>query len=102
MSAFIETKIERARSHPSGLSWSPEEYRALFERVEREAQAAKEEDRNRAHARAWELAKRQGVKPISSIEELPRDPCPEEDSVDEFLSWIYAIRRQDKDRSSLG
>ncbi len=58
-------------------------------------------ERNLAHARARELARRQGVKPIRSIDELPRDPCPEEDSVDEFLSWIYSLRRQDKDRSSL-
>lgn len=54
-----------------------------------------------AHARARELAQRQGVKPIRSIEDLPVDPSPEEDSVDEFLSWIYALRRQDKDRSAL-
>jgi hypothetical protein len=63
----------------------------------------KEEDRERhlAHERARELISRQGVKPIRSIDELPRDPTPEADSVDEFLSWIYSIRRQGKDRSSL-
>jgi hypothetical protein len=64
--------------------------------------AVEEETRKHAHARARELAKRQGVGPIRSIEDLPRDPSPEEDSVDEFLSWIYAIRRQGKDRSTLG
>jgi len=67
----------------------------------REAQPTGEEARKQAHARAWELAKRQGVGPINSIDDLPRDPSPEEDSVDEFLSWIDSIRRQDKDRSIL-
>lgn len=102
MSSFAETQIESARTYPADFSWSPEEYKALFERMERESQAAEEESRKQAHARAWELARRQGVEPIRNIEELPRDPYPEEDSVDEFLSWIYTIRRQDKDRSSLG
>jgi hypothetical protein len=93
MSAFVETKIERERSHPSGTSWSPEEYRALFERVEREA---KEAARKRAHARAWELARRQGVKPIKSIKELQGDFWPEDESVDEFLELVRSIRHQDK------
>ena len=57
--------------------------------------------RQQAHARAWALAKRQGVKPLCSIESLPRDPSPEVDSVDDFLSWVDATRRQDKDRSGL-
>lgn len=65
----------------------------------REPPLTEEEARNQAHARARELAKQQGVGPITDIENLPRDPSPEEDNVDEFLSWIYAIRRQDKDRS---
>ena len=66
-----------------------------------EKRQEEERERSRAQARARELAKRQGVKPIRNIEDLPLDPCPEEDSVDEFLSWIYALRRQDKDRSRL-
>ena len=97
MSGFVESQIESVRAHPADFSWSPDEYRVLFERIEREAQAVEEEFRKQAHARAWELAKRQGVKPIRSFDELPRDPSPEEDSVDEFLSWIYALRHQDKD-----
>jgi hypothetical protein len=52
----------------------------------REAQPTEEEARKRAHTRAWELAKRKGVGPIHNIDDLPRDPSPEEDSVDEFLS----------------
>jgi len=101
MSSFTETKIEEARAYPADFYWSPEEYRTLLERIEREAQSAEEEYRKQAHARAWELARQQGVKPITNLEELPRDPSPEEDSVDEFLSWIYALRHQDKDRSIL-
>ena len=58
-----------------------------------------EECIQQAHARARELAKRQGVKPIRSLAELPADPCPEEDSVDEFLSWVRELRQNDKPRS---
>lgn len=101
MRGFAEDKIESVRTHSGGFLWSPEKYRTLFERIEREAQAAKEESRKQAHARAWELAKRQGVKPIRSIEDLQGDFWPEEDSVDDFLDWVRAIRQQDKARSEL-
>ena len=61
-----------------------------------------EEERiQQAHARARELAKRQGVEPIQNMDDLPRDPTPEADSVDEFLAWVASIRRQDKDQSGL-
>jgi hypothetical protein len=99
MSAFVETAIESVPSQPSQRS--PEEYRLLLERIEREAQAEEEESRNQAHARAWELAKKQGVKPIRSIEDLQGDFWPEEESVDEFLYWVRAMRQQDKSRSEL-
>lgn len=56
---------------------------------------------NSAHARAWELARQQGVKPIRSIEDLQGDFWPEEESVDEFLDWVRKIRQQDKSRSEL-
>jgi hypothetical protein len=56
---------------------------------------------NPAHARAWELARQQGVKPIRSIEDLQGDFWPEEESVDEFLDWVRAMRQQDKSRSEL-
>jgi hypothetical protein len=66
----------------------------------REARIAEEEAAlNQAHARAWELAKRQGAKPIRSIEDLQGDFWPEEESVDEFLDWVRALRQQDKSRS---
>lgn len=54
-----------------------------------------------AHARARELARRQGVGPILNMDDLPRDPEPEADSVDEFLAWLAALRRPDKDRGDL-
>lgn len=99
MSSFVETKIESVRTYPAEFSWSPEEYRALFERIEREAQEEEEEDRKQAHARAWELAKRQGVKPIRNMAELKGDFWPEEESADEFLSWVRDLRHNDKPRS---
>ena len=62
---------------------------------EEQAQQAREQ----AHKRAWELAKQQGVKPIRSIEELQGDFWPEEESVDDFLSWVRDLRQNDKPRS---
>ncbi len=57
------------------------------------------ESREQAHARAHELAKRQGVEPIRSIEDLQGDFWLEEESVDEFMSWVRTIRQNDKPRS---
>jgi hypothetical protein len=59
-----------------------------------ESQAAKEEARRAAHARAWELARQQGVKPIRDIKELQGDFWPEDESVDEFLAWVRETRQQ--------
>jgi hypothetical protein len=99
MSTFVETAVESVRSHPSAMSPSHEDYLSLFERVEREFELTREEARRQAHARAWELARQQGVVPIRDIKELQGDFWPEEESVDEFLSWVRATRRADKDRS---
>jgi hypothetical protein len=74
---------------------SPEMYSALLERVEREDKITREEAQKQAHARAWELARQQGVEPIRDIKELQGDFWPEDESVDEFLEWVRAIR-QDK------
>ena len=64
------------------------------ERTGRESKAeAAEESRERAHARIWELARRQGVKPVRSIEDLQGDFWPEEESVDDFLEWVKEIRQ---------
>lgn len=95
MSTLVRTAIESARSDPFGVLHSHEEYLFLFQRLERE------QARDQAHARAWELAKRQGVSPIRSIEDLQGDFWPEEESVDEFLDWVQATRQQDKARSEL-
>ncbi|MBA3246622.1 MAG: hypothetical protein H0T63_00900 [Pyrinomonadaceae bacterium] len=96
MSGFAETKIKSVSNYPADFSWSPEESRAFFERIEREAQAAEEDIRRQAHAQAWDLAKQQGVQPIRSIEDLQGDFWPEDESVDEFLEWVRAIRQQDR------
>lgn len=64
-----------------------------------ETQAAKEEARKAAHARAWELARQQGVKPIQNMDELKGDFWPEEESVDEFLAWVRELRQSDKPRN---
>ncbi len=96
MSSFVETKIESIGTNQSKNSLSPEEYQSLFERLELDAESAREDERRQAHARAWELAKQQGVKPIRSIEDLQGDFWPEEESVDGFLEWVRAIRQQDR------
>ncbi len=65
----------------------------------KEAQSTEEESRKQAHARARELAKQQGVRPIQNMAELKGDFWPEEDSIDEFLSWLHDLRQNDKPRS---
>ncbi|HEX8073229.1 MAG TPA: hypothetical protein VF546_25005 [Pyrinomonadaceae bacterium] len=76
-----------------------DEEREKLEENEQETQAAREAARKRAHARAWELARQQGVKPIRSIEELQGDFWPEDESIDDFLAWLRATRREDKGQS---
>ena len=66
-----------------------------------EQEKEREEARRLAHARAWELAKRQGVKPVNNVEDLKGDFWPEEESLDDFLSWLRAIRQGDKPRGVL-
>lgn len=56
---------------------------------------------NAAHARAWELARQQGVKPIKSIKDLKGDFWPEDESADEFLEWLRSVRREGERRSIL-
>lgn len=63
---------------------------------ETKSEEEREEARRQAHARVWEMARRQGVKPIRDIKELQGNFWPEEESVDEFLDWVRAVRRQDK------
>jgi hypothetical protein len=101
MNTAYETVLEKFRrqdkpSFDSEWLASPEMYSSLFERLEHEAEQAREEARQQAHARAWELAKQQGVVPIRDIKELQGDFWPEDESVDEFLDWVRETRQQDK------
>ena len=41
-----------------------------------------------------EIAKEQGVRPVSSIDELAGDFWPEEESIDEFLETVRNWRRE--------
>ncbi len=59
-------------------------------------EAHPEKPANPSHARAWELARQQGVKPIKNIKELQGDFWPEDESVDEFLELVRSIRHQDR------
>lgn len=61
-----------------------------------ETEAHSDSQVNPQHARAWELARQQGVKPIKSIKELQGDFWPEEESVDKFLELVRSIRHQDR------
>lgn len=72
---------------------SHEDYVRLLNRVLQEAR------RQKAHARAWELAKRQGVKPIDQIEDLRGHFWPEDETADEFLAWLSDLRGADNPRS---
>lgn len=67
---------------------------------ETKSEAEQEQERRRAHARIWELARQQGVKPVRSIEDLKGDFWPEDESVDEFLELVRAIRQQEKPGAS--
>jgi hypothetical protein len=49
--------------------------------------------------RSWtveELAVVQGVKPIASPEDLKGDFWPEDESSDDFLTWLRNLRRENK------
>ena len=58
-----------------------------------------DEEREQAHARVWELARQQGVKPIQNMEDLKGDFWPEDENIDDFLSWVRELRQSDKPRS---
>lgn len=49
----------------------------------------------RLHKKLREMAREQGVKPITSFEDLPRDIGGQDESVDEFLDWVQQIRKSD-------
>ncbi|HBB94582.1 MAG TPA: hypothetical protein DC054_04270 [Blastocatellia bacterium] len=91
MSEFVTTKIHG--QGPEGPAVSHEDCVRLLDRVQQEART------QQAHARAWELAKQQGVRPTGSIKELQGNFWPEEESADEFLAWLDNLRGNDKPRS---
>lgn len=62
----------------------------------RKTEASPNSSANPAHARVWELARQQGVKPIKKIAELQGDFWPEDESVDAFLELVRSIRHQDQ------
>lgn len=58
------------------------------------------EDSARPHGDALvpveELARRQGVRPIGSVEDLARDDVFESDvEIDEFIEFVHALRHAD-------
>jgi hypothetical protein len=78
---------------------STEEHEERLENVQEESESDRDEARRKAHARAWELARQQGVVPIRDIKELQGDFWPEDESIDDFLAWLRATRQEDKPRS---
>ena len=54
--------------------------------------------REQKHAYIREIARQRGVKPIESIKDMAGDFWPAEESIDDFLEWLHASRREDKAR----
>lgn len=96
MSIWIKDEIKKVHSNLSTHTWTPEDYRFLLERVQKQYDFAREAARREKHAKLREIARQQGVKPIKSIKELQGDFWPEDESVDDFLELVRAIRHQDK------
>jgi hypothetical protein len=46
------------------------------------------------HKKLREIARQQGVKPLR-LDSIPDDLWPQDESVDDFLSWIQDIRKSD-------
>ena len=99
MSTFAEAQIESLNHQPYQVTPTSEMYFSIFERLEREADLTTEDDRRQAHARLRELARQQGAKPIRDVKDLKGEFWPEEESMDEFLSWLHDLRQSDKPRS---
>jgi hypothetical protein len=45
-----------------------------------------------------QLAAEQGVKPVENPDDLKGDFWPEDESIDDFLVWLRALRREGKER----
>ena len=50
----------------------------------------------RRHEKLREMAREQGVKPITNFKVLPRDIGGEDENIDEFLDWVQQIRKSDR------
>jgi hypothetical protein len=70
-----------------------------------DAEPPPEEQGTAKHVPAAELARRQGVRPVESIDDLARPDLFESDEeLDEFLAMIYADRhtgRESRERRSI-
>lgn len=54
------------------------------------------------HEKLREMAREQGVKPITRIQDLYKYSQGENgESVDEFLNWVQEIRKSDKGRREI-
>lgn len=87
MSDFVEKAIESVKFGDAVLPQSPEVFSTLLERI------VKERERSEVHARIRELAKQRGVRPIRRLEDLQGDFWPEDESVDDFLTWVRELRK---------
>jgi hypothetical protein len=72
-----KTETTAVKPNPAGRP-SPEEAAADFERV----------------PTIEELAAEQGVKPVTDIQSLRGNFWPEDESIDEFLDWVYNEHRR--------
>lgn len=77
MSATLDKIVEEFRA------LEPEEQRQLLERLEREKRSSE----------LHRLASEQGVKPFE-FDRVRRDFWPEEESADDFTSWLRANREE--------
>lgn len=96
MSSYVKSKIESLQEPSGNASFSPDDYAFLIRRTEEQSILERENLRKQKHDKLREIARQQGVKPIRSIKELQGDFWPEDESVDDFLELVRAIRHQDK------
>ena len=56
----------------------------------------KEQEIAKMHEKLWEKARRQGVKPVKSYEDLIPDFPTDDFDVDEFLNWVDSVRHPNR------
>lgn len=54
---------------------------------------------NERQALLYEMAKRQGVKPIKDVKDLYGDLFSKDESVDDFLTWLDELRHSDRNQT---